>query len=145
MNGTYTAKPAEINRSWYVVDATDKPLGRLASDIARVLRGKHKPTFTPHVDTGDFVVVINAEKVALTGSKATQKFYYRFSGHPGGLRETSAAAMLEHKPEYPLEHAVKGMLPKNSLGRDMLSKLKIYAGAEHPHTAQSPVALPATF
>ncbi|MBL8602082.1 MAG: 50S ribosomal protein L13 [Myxococcales bacterium] len=145
MNGTYTAKPAEITRQWYVVDATNKPLGRLASDIARVLRGKHKPTFTPHVDTGDFVVVVNAAKIALTGNKASQKFYYRFSGHPGGLRETSAGQMLEHKPEYPIEHAVKGMLPKNSLGREMFSKLKIYAGAEHPHGAQSPVALPATF
>jgi len=145
MNGTYSAKPAEVTRAWYVVDAANKPLGRIASDIARVLRGKHKPTFTPHVDTGDFVVVVNAEKVALTGNKLAAKSYYRHSGHPGGIRSRTLGSMLEHKPTYPIEHAVKGMLPKNSLGRQMLSKLKVYAGAEHPHVAQQPTVLPATF
>lgn len=145
MQGTYTAKPAEVTRSWFIVDATDKPLGRVASDIARVLRGKHKPTYTPHVDTGDFVIVVNADKIALTGQKTTDKFYYNFSGYPGGLRKRSAGDMLQHKPTYLIEKAVRGMLPKNSLGRQMARKLKVYAAASHPHSAQQPKSLPATF
>lgn len=145
MQGTYTAKPAEVTRSWFVVDATNKPLGRIASDIARILRGKHKPTYTPHVDTGDFVVVVNADKVALTGDKATDKFYYNFSGFTGGLRKRSAGDMLKHKPTYLIEKAVRGMLPKNSLGRQMARKLKLYAGTEHPHSAQQPQTLPTKF
>jgi large subunit ribosomal protein L13 len=142
MQGTYSARAEDITRSWFIVDATGKPLGRLASEIARVLRGKHRPTFTPHVDTGDFVVVINADKIALTGNKLEQKNYYAHSGFPGGLRTTSAGDMLKRKPTYVLEHAVRGMLPKNSLGRKMATKLKCYATAEHPHTAQRPQQLP---
>lgn len=145
MQGTYTAKPAEITRSWFIVDATNKPLGRIASDIARILRGKHKPTFTPHIDTGDFVVVVNADKVALTGEKLTDKMYYNFSGHPGGLRTRSAAEVLKSKPTYLIEKAVRGMLPKNSLGRQMARKLKLYADAAHPHAAQAPKSLPSQF
>jgi large subunit ribosomal protein L13 len=145
MQGTYTASPSEIERSWFIVDAANKPVGRLASDIARVLRGKHKPTFTPHIDTGDFVVVVNAEKVAFTGSKLTKKEYYRFSGFAGGLRRRTAAAMLQHDPAHPIEHAVHGMLPKGPLGRAMIKKLKVYAGTEHPHAAQQPKSLPSDF
>ncbi len=145
MQGTYTASPSEIERSWFIVDAANKPVGRLASDIARVLRGKHKPTFTPHIDTGDFVVVVNAEKVAFTGSKLTKKEYYRFSGFSGGLRRRTAAAMLQHDPTHPIEHAVHGMLPKGPLGRAMIKKLKVYAGTEHPHAAQQPKSLPSDF
>ena len=145
MQGTYTAKPAEITRSWFIVDATNKPLGRIASDIARVLRGKHKPTYTPHIDTGDFVVVVNADKFALTGEKLTDKMYYNFSGHPGGLRTRSAAEVLKSKPTYLIEKAVRGMLPKNSLGRQMARKLKLYADGNHPHVAQQPKSLPSTF
>jgi large subunit ribosomal protein L13 len=145
MQGTYSAKPAEVVRSWYVVDATNKPLGRIASDVARVLRGKHKPHYTPHVDTGDFVIVVNADKIALTGTKITDKYYYSFSGYPGGLRKRSAGDMLQHKPTFLLEKAVKGMLPKNPLGRAMAKKLKVYAAATHPHGAQQPKPLPATF
>lgn len=145
MQGTYSAKPAEVVRSWYIVDATNKPLGRIASDIARVLRGKHKTIYTPHVDTGDFVVVVNADKIALTGEKLTNKFYYNFSGHPGGLRQRSAGDMLKHKPTYLIEKAVRGMLPKNSLGKQMARKLKLYAGDAHPHAAQQPKSLPTKF
>lgn len=145
MQGTFSAKPAEVSRSWYVVDATDKPLGRLASDIARVLRGKHRPTFTPHVDTGDFVVVINAGKISLSGDKLQSKFYYKHSTHAGGLKRRSAGEMLDRKPEFILENAVKGMIPKNPLGRAILKKLKVYATAEHPHAAQNPQPLPANF
>jgi large subunit ribosomal protein L13 len=141
MQGTYSAKAEEITRSWFIVDASGKPLGRLASEIARVLRGKHRPTFTPHVDTGDFVIVINAEKVALTGNKLHDKNYYAFSGHPGGLRTTKAIDVLKRKPTYLVERAVRGMLPKNPLGRQMSTKLKVYAGAEHPHIAQRPEPL----
>lgn len=141
MQGTYTAKAEDLTRSWFIVDAADKPLGRVASEIARVLRGKHRPTYTPHVDTGDFVIVINAAKVALTGAKLEKKNYYAFSGHPGGLRTTTARDMLATKPEYVLEHAVKGMLPKNPLGRKMLGKLKVFADDKHPHAAQKPTAL----
>jgi large subunit ribosomal protein L13 len=142
MQGTYSAKAEEITRSWFIVDAAGKPLGRLASEIARVLRGKHRPTFTPHVDTGDFVVVINAEKIALTGNKLQDKEYYAFSGYPGGLRTTKAVDMLNRKPTHLIEHAVRGMLPKNPLGKRMATKLKVYAGTEHPHTAQRPQPLP---
>lgn len=143
MQGTYSAKAEEfVNRSWFIVDATGKPLGRLASEIARVLRGKHRPTFTPHVDTGDFVIVINADKIALTGNKLEQKNYYQHSGYPGGLRVTSAGDMLKRRPTHVLEHAVRGMLPKNPLGRKMATKLKCYASAEHPHAAQRPQPLP---
>ncbi len=145
MQGTYTASPSEIERSWFIVDAANKPVGRLASDIARVLRGKHKPTFTPHIDTGDFVVVVNAEKVAFTGNKLLKKEYYRFSGYSGGLRRRTASVMLQHDPTHPIEHAVHGMLPKGPLGRAMIKKLKVYAGTEHPHAAQQPKSLPSDF
>jgi large subunit ribosomal protein L13 len=145
MQGTYTASPSEIERSWFIVDAANKPVGRLASDIARVLRGKHKPTFTPHIDTGDFVVVVNAEKVAFTGNKLLKKEYYRFSGFSGGLRRRTAGVMLQHDPTHPIEHAVHGMLPKGPLGRAMIKKLKVYAGTEHPHAAQQPKSLPSDF
>lgn len=136
---TYSPKPGEIQRDWYVVDATDVVLGRLAAQIATLLRGKHKPTFAPHVDGGDFVVVINADKVALTGAKLEQKKAYRHSGYPGGLKATSYAELLEKNPERAVMKAVQGMLPKNRLGRAQLTKLKVYAGAEHPHAAQQPV------
>jgi large subunit ribosomal protein L13 len=138
---TYSAKPTEVNRKWYVVDAEGKTLGRLASTIAATLRGKHKPIFTPHIDTGDFVVVVNAEKIKVTGNKETQKFYYRHSNYPGGLKTQSLKDLRERHPDRILENAVKGMLPRNTLGKAQLTKLKIYAGAEHPHTAQNPVAL----
>ena len=140
---TFSAKPAEAlaQRAWWVVDASDKPLGRLASEIATVLRGKHKPTFTPHVDTGDFVVVVNCAKVKLTGQKLDKKHYYHHSGSPGGIRKESYRHLLERKPEFAIEKAVKGMLPKNVLGRQMLTKLKVYATADHPHVAQKPQPL----
>ena len=142
MQGTYSAKVEDITRSWFIVDAAGLPLGRLASEIARVLRGKHRPTYTPHVDTGDFVIVINAEKVGLSGNKLADKEYYRYSGYRSGLRTTKAIDMLKTKPEYLVEHAVEGMLPHNPLGKKMASKLKVYASAEHPHAAQSPKPLP---
>ncbi|MBD9698837.1 50S ribosomal protein L13 [Flavimobilis sp. GY10621] len=135
---TYTPKPGDVQRDWYVIDATDVVLGRLASQVATLLRGKHKPTFAPHVDGGDFVVIINAEKVALTGNKREQKLAYRHSGFPGGLSATSYSELLEKNPERAVEKAVRGMLPKTTLGRQQLGKLKVYAGAEHPHTAQQP-------
>jgi large subunit ribosomal protein L13 len=135
---TYTPKPATVEREWLIIDATDVVLGRLASHVAVLLRGKHKPTFAPHVDTGDFVIVINAEKVALTGAKLEQKKAYTHSGYPGGLTATTYAQMLAKHPTRAVEKAVRGMLPKNSIGRDQLSKLKVYAGAEHPHAAQQP-------
>jgi large subunit ribosomal protein L13 len=140
---TQSAKPAEVEKRWYVVDATDQVLGRLSTRIATVLRGKHKPIFTPHVDTGDFVVVVNAEKVRLTGGKAEQKVYYRHTGYPGGIKSTTAGRRLAGAhPERVLEDAVRGMLPKNALGRQMLGNLKVYAGPEHPHAAQKPEAFP---
>jgi large subunit ribosomal protein L13 len=140
---TQSAKRAEVEKRWYVVDATDQVLGRLSTRIATVLRGKHKPIFTPHVDTGDFVVVVNAEKVRLTGRKAEQKVYYRHTGHPGGIKSTTAGKRLAGAhPERVLEDAVRGMLPKNALGRQMLGNLKVYAGPEHPHAAQKPEAFP---
>ncbi|KTF04004.1 MULTISPECIES: 50S ribosomal protein L13 [Trueperella] len=135
---TFTPKPGDIEKKWYVIDATDVVLGRLAAQVAPLLRGKHKPTFAPHVDTGDFVIVINADKVALTGMKHTQKMAYRHSGFPGGLKATSYAELLEENPERAVYKAVAGMLPKGTLGRQQLSKLKIYRGAEHPHSAQKP-------
>lgn len=135
---TYQAKPHEVEREWVLIDATDQVLGRVASKVAQILKGKNKPQYTPHVDTGDFVVIINAEKIRLTGAKATSKEYYRHSGYPGGLKvESFEEAMTKH-PERVIERAVKGMLPKNTLGRAMGRKLKVYAGAEHPHMAQKP-------
>ncbi len=138
---TFTPTPADIKREWFVVDATDQTLGRLASDVANILRGKHKPTYAPHMDGGDFVVIINAEKVAVTGNKAVQKLYYRHSGYPGGLSELSFEQMQERYPERIIEGAVRGMIPKNRLGRQILTKLKVYAGSDHPHAAQNPQPL----
>ena len=138
---TYSAKPAEITRDWYLVDADGQTLGRLATVIADTLRGKRKPIFTPHVDTGDFVVVVNAEKIVVTGSKLDQKRYYRHSGYPGGLRSRTLREQLERRPTEVLRKAVKGMLPKNRLARQQITKLKIYAGPEHPHGPQSPKPL----
>ena len=135
---TFTPKPETVTREWLVIDATDIVLGRLATHVAVLLRGKHKATFAPHVDTGDFVIVINAEKVALTGSKLEQKKAYTHSGYPGGLSSTTYAQMLAKHPTRAVEKAVRGMLPKNSIGREQLTKLKVYAGAEHPHAAQQP-------
>ncbi|MDJ1114462.1 50S ribosomal protein L13 [Microbacterium dauci] len=138
MTRTYTPKAGEITREWVVIDATDVVLGRLASHAATLLRGKHKPTFANHVDTGDFVIVINADKVALTGQKLEQKKAYRHSGYPGGLKAVTYSELLEKNPVRAVEKAIRGMLPKNSLGRQQLSKLKVYTGAEHPHAAQQP-------
>jgi large subunit ribosomal protein L13 len=138
---TYTANMNDRDRRWYVVDAEGKTLGRLSTQIADVLRGKRKPTYTPHVDTGDFVVVINAEKVSVTGNKRTEKLYHRHSGYPGGLKTRTFEEMIERKPEEVIRLAVKGMLPRNRLSRRQITKLKIYAGAEHPHAAQSPEVL----
>jgi large subunit ribosomal protein L13 len=142
-NKSYSATTAQgdAGRAWWVVDATDKPLGRLASEVAARLRGKHKPTYTPHVDTGDFVIVVNAAKVKLTGQKLDKKFYNRHSGIPGGFKATSYRDLLEDKPTFPVEKAVKGMLPKNVLGREMFGKLKVYATPDHPHVAQKPTVL----
>ena len=135
---TYTPKAGEVERRWHVIDATDVVLGRLATQVATLLRGKHKATFAPHVDTGDFVIVVNAGKVALTGSKREQKRAYRHSGYPGGLRSVSYVDLLDKHPEKAVEKAVRGMLPKNTLGRAQLKKLKVYAGPDHPHAAQKP-------
>ena len=138
---TYTAKPGEIARDWYVVDAEGQTLGRLATQIADTLRGKRKPVYTPHVDTGDFVVVVNAEKIVVTGNKLDQKRYYRHSGYPGGLKSRTLREQLDRRPTEVLRTAVKGMLPKNRLARQQITKLKIYAGPEHPHEAQAPKPL----
>jgi large subunit ribosomal protein L13 len=135
---TYSPKPGEIERQWHIIDASDVVLGRLATHTAALLRGKHKPTFAPHVDTGDFVVIVNAANVVMTGDKAERTFAYRHSGYPGGLRKDTYADLLRKRPERVVEQAVKGMLPKNTLGRKMLSKLKVYAGPDHPHAAQQP-------
>ncbi len=135
---SYMARPRAVERRWYLIDAEGQTLGRLATEIARILRGKNKPQYTPHVDTGDFVVVVNAEKVVVTGKKAEQKVYYRHTGYPGGLKETSYEVMLQRKPTEILRRAVRGMMPKTRLGRQQLRKLKIYAGPEHPHEAQNP-------
>jgi len=138
---TFNAKDSEVDRSWFVVDAKDKVLGRLSTEIARRLRGKHKPVYTPHVDTGDFIVVLNAAHIKVTGNKAKDKKYYRHSGYPGGLYETNFEKMQEKTPGRALELAVKGMLPKGPLGYAMIKKLKVYAGTEHPHSAQQPQSL----
>ncbi len=140
-NKTYSPKSSEIDRSWWVVDATDLPLGRLASEIAQILRGKNKPIFAPHVDCGDFVVVTNAEKVAVTSNKSQGKIYYRHSGYPGGIKAETFERLLERRPEAVIERAVTGMLPKNKLGRQMARKLKVYAGPDHEHAAQQPQSL----
>jgi large subunit ribosomal protein L13 len=139
MRTTYMAKPNEVERKWYIVDAEGKTLGRMASEVASLIRGKHKPEFTPHVDTGDFVIVINASKIVLTGKKLQNKMYYRHSMYTGGLKVTPAHEMLDRKPERMIELAVHGMLPKTRLGNSMKLKLKVYAGSEHPHQAQQPV------
>ena len=135
---SYIAKPADIDHKWYVIDAEDKTLGKIAAEIAMILRGKKKPIYTPHVDCGDYVVVVNAEKVAVTGKKENQKIYKSHSGYPGGLKETTLAELRAKKPEEIIRHAVKGMMPKGKLGRQMFKKLKVYAGPEHPHAAQNP-------
>lgn len=141
MRTTYMAKASDVERKWYVVDAEGQTLGRLASQVAAILRGKNKPTFTPHVDTGDNVIIINAEKIELTGNKLQDKIYYRHTGHPGGLRTRTALEMRTTRPVQMLEIAIKGMLPHNTLGRKMVKKLHVYAGAEHPHQAQNPEKL----
>ena len=138
---TYTAKPQDIRREWHLVDATDKTLGRLATEVARRLRGKHKPTFTPHMDTGDHIVVVNAEKVKVTGAKLSDKYYHRHTGYIGNLKSVNLGKLLETHPERAIQYAVKGMMPKNPLGRAMLKKLHVYAGPEHPHAAQQPEPL----
>jgi large subunit ribosomal protein L13 len=138
---TFTAKPESVTRDWYVVDATGKTLGRISTEIAARLRGKHKPEYTPHVDTGDYIIVVNAEKVAVTGNKAQNKMYYSHTGFPGGIKEISFEKLIAKKPEMVLELAIKGMLPKGPLGRAMFRKLKVYAGAEHQHAAQQPQVL----
>ena len=138
---TFSAKPDTVVQDWYVVDAEGKTLGRLSTEIARRLRGKHKPEYTPHVDTGDYIVVVNAEKVRVTGNKASDKMYYRHSGYPGGIKSISFKQLIDRAPERAIETAVKGMLPRNPLGREMYRKLKVYAGTEHPHAAQQPVPL----
>ena len=138
---TYSAKPSEMEPFWHVIDATGRPLGRLATEVARILQGKHRPTYTPHILTGDFVVVVNASQVGTTGQKLEQKVYYRHSGYPGGLRATPLQQVLARHPDRAIRHAVKGMLPKNALARHMLRRLKVYAGADHPHQAQVAGAL----
>jgi large subunit ribosomal protein L13 len=138
---TFSAKPAEVKRDWYVVDAEGKTLGRLATEIAHRLRGKHKAEYTPHVDTGDYIVVVNAEKIQVTGAKTTDKMYHHHTGYPGGLKSISFEKLIDKAPERVIQSAVKGMLPRNPLGRDMFRKLKVYAGAEHPHASQQPQEL----
>ena len=138
---TFSATPADIKQDWYLIDAKDKTLGRLATEVARRLRGKHKPEYTPHVDTGDYIVVVNAEKVRVTGKKETDKIYWRHSGYPGGIKNANVAVMRQTHPERIIEKAVKGMLPRNPLGRAMYRKLKVYAGTDHPHSAQQPQKL----
>tara|TARA_R110002049_G_scaffold210401_2_gene381251 strand:+ start:16688 stop:17122 length:435 start_codon:yes stop_codon:yes gene_type:complete len=138
---TFSAKPAEVRRDWYVVDATGKTLGRLSTEIARRLRGKHKPVYTPHVDTGDYIVVINAEKVRVTGNKLKDKIYYHHTGYVGNLKSIALDKLLDEAPERVIEHSVKGMLPKGPLGRQMFSKLRVFAGSEHDHAAQQPIPL----
>ena len=138
---TYATKPSDIERKWYVVDAEGKTLGRLASEVANVLRGKNKPTYTPHIDTGDYVIVVNAEKIQVTGKKLDQKIYYHHSEYVGGMKEATLREMMQKKPEFVITHAVKGMLPKGPLGRQMLKKLHVYAGPEHNHAAQKPETL----
>jgi large subunit ribosomal protein L13 len=141
INKTYSPKPGDIERAWFVVDATDLPLGRLASEVAQLLRGKHKPTYAPHVDGGDFIVVVNAKKVAVTSDKSQTKIYYRHSGYPGGIKAETFESLRQRRPEAIIERAVRGMLPKTKLGRQMARKLKVYAGPDHPHEAQKPQPL----
>jgi len=141
---TFSAKPADVSRDWFVVDATGKTLGRLATEIARRLRGKHKPEYTPHVDTGDYIVVVNAEKIRVTGNKLKDKMYHRYTGYIGNLKSMPLEKMLDETPERVLQFAVKGMLPRNPLGRKMFSKLRVFAGPEHPHEAQQPIPLDIT-
>lgn len=136
---TYMAKPTEVDRAWYIIDASGQTLGRLSSEVASILRGKHKPTYTPHIDTGDFVIIINAEKIQLTGDKLLQKKYRYHTGYPGGLKEMNYKTLLQKRPERAIEVAIKGMLPHNRLGDQMYRKLKVYRGSEHPHQAQKPV------
>lgn len=136
---TYSAKPREVEAKWYIIDAADKTLGRLASTIANILRGKHKPEFTPHIDTGDFVIVVNCDKIKVSGKKETDKIYYHHTGYPGGLRSISFKDLMKNHPTRALEKAVKGMLPHSTLGAQQLTKLKLYAGSEHPHEAQQPI------
>ena len=138
---TYVVKESEITREWFVVDAAGQTLGRLASRVAQILRGKHKPIYSPHLDVGDYVIVVNADKVVVTGKKMEDKIYYRHTGYPGGIRATSLSDMMKRHPTFAVWHAVRGMLPKNKLGRRMLKKLKVYAGPEHPHQAQQPKEL----
>lgn len=138
MQTTYMAKPSEVESKWYVLDAAGKPLGRVATEAARLLRGKHKPTFTPHIDTGDHVIIINAAEAILTGNKLDQKFAYHHSGYPGGIKSISYRKLMEQKPELAMEYAVKGMIPHNRLGKQIMKKLRIYAGADHAHQAQKP-------
>ena len=138
MQTTYMAKPSEVEKKWYVLEASDKPLGRVASEAARLLRGKHKPTFTPHIDTVDHVIVINAEKAILTGKKLDQKYYYHHSGYPGGIKSISYRRLMETKPELAMELAIKGMIPHNRLGRQIMKKVRVYRGEEHRHQAQKP-------
>ncbi|MBS3785076.1 MAG: 50S ribosomal protein L13 [Anaerolineae bacterium] len=141
MKKTYVTKPEDIERNWYVVDASGQTLGRLASEVAQIIRGKHKPIYSPSTDVGDYVIVVNAEKIHVTGRKEDQKMYRRHSGYPGGMKEMTLGRMLEEHPTRVIEHAVKGMLPKTKLGRKMIKKLKVYAGSEHPHQAQRPEPL----
>ncbi|MFW6323486.1 MAG: 50S ribosomal protein L13 [Desulfovibrionales bacterium] len=138
---TFSPKPQDIQREWFVVDAQDKILGRLATEVASRLRGKHKPEYAPHMDNGDFIVIVNAEKIRVTGAKMIDKKYYRHTGYPGGIKETTLKELLDKKPEQVITNAVKGMLPKNRLGRALLKKLKVYSGGEHPHEAQKPMPL----
>lgn len=138
---TFMAKKEEVKRDWYVIDATGKPLGRLAAKVATILRGKHKPIYTPHVDTGDYVIVVNAENAILTGKKLDNKYYYRHTGHPGGIKKTSYRNFMEKSPEKAVYKAVKGMIPNTPLGRSMMKKLKVYRGSNHPHEAQQPQSL----
>lgn len=140
-NKTYTPKPRDVERAWFVVDATDLPLGRLASEVAQILRGKHKPIYAPHIDVGDHVIIVNADKVAVTSDKSQSKIYYRHSGFPGGINAETFDSLRERRPEAIVERAVRGMLPKTKLGRQMLRKLKVYAGGDHPHEAQGPQSL----
>jgi large subunit ribosomal protein L13 len=140
-NKTYSPRPADIERAWHLVDASGLPLGRLASEVAKLLRGKHKPTYAPHVDGGDFVVIVNAERVAVTSGKSQSKIYYRHSGYPGGIKAETFESLRERRPQAIIERAVRGMLPKNRLGRQMARKLRVYAGPDHPHGAQGPKAL----
>lgn len=139
--GSYMAKAEDVKKEWWVIDASNRTLGRLASEVASIIRGKKKPIFTPNVDTGDFVIVVNAEKIAVTGNKLTDKIYYHHSGYPGGIKSTTLGKLIQEKPEDIIEKAVWGMLPKSSLGRQMIKKLKVYSGTEHPHQAQQPKVL----